>query len=108
MQVASARPVARLVLVTPYASLVDLAAQRYPYIPVRWLMLDTFESSNYAPRVQAPTLLLAAEHDEVIPFASTEALLRRFRPGVAQLQVVPGVGHGSIMTQLAFLKDAVQ
>ena len=35
---ASVRPAARLVLVTPYNSLTDIAALRYPFIPVRWLL----------------------------------------------------------------------
>jgi pimeloyl-ACP methyl ester carboxylesterase len=93
---ASLRPVTRLVLVTPYDSLQDLAERQFPYIPVRWLMLDRFESSKYAAQVTAPTLLIAAEHDEIIPRASTESLMTRFRAGVAALKVVPGAGHNTI------------
>jgi pimeloyl-ACP methyl ester carboxylesterase len=96
VQVASARPVARLVLVTPYDSLLGLAAQQFPVLPVRWLMIDTFESWRFAPAVTAPTLLIAAEHDEVIPRASTEALLGRFRAGVATMRVVAQTGHNTI------------
>ncbi len=97
VRVASLRPAARLVLITPYASLVDMAAPRYPYIPVRWLMLDTYDSKDYALGVSAPTLLFAAEHDELIPLTSTRSLLSHFRPGIAQLRIVPGVGHGDIV-----------
>ena len=97
VHVASLRPAARMVLITPYASLADMAAQRYPYIPVNWLLLDRFDSKDYAQGVSAPTLLIAAEQDEVIPMASTRSLLSHFRPGIAQLQIIPGVGHGSIL-----------
>lgn len=93
---ASQRPVARLVLVTPYESLQDLAAHHYPLFPVRWLLLDRYESSKYAAQVTAPTTLIAAERDEIIPRASTEALLKRFRAGVATLKVVPRAGHNTI------------
>jgi uncharacterized protein len=93
---ASRRPVARLVLVTPYDSLQDLAMRQFPYFPVRWLLLDRFESSKYAAQVTAPTLLIAAEHDEIIPRSSTESLVTRFRHGVAALKVVPGAGHNTI------------
>ncbi|HEY9064595.1 MAG TPA: alpha/beta fold hydrolase [Burkholderiaceae bacterium] len=96
VRVAAARPVARLVLVTPYDSVQGLAVQQFPYVPVRWLLIDTFESSRHAPQVTAPTLLLVAEHDEVIPRASTEALYARFRPGVATLHVIPQTGHNTI------------
>jgi pimeloyl-ACP methyl ester carboxylesterase len=93
VQVAGARPVARLVLVSPYDSLLDIATRQYPWVPVRWLLLDTFDSARHAPKVSAPTLVIAAERDEVIPRASTELLLRRFPPGVASLGLVPGAAH---------------
>jgi uncharacterized protein len=93
---ASLRPVSRLILVTPYDSIQDLAMRQFPIFPVRWLLLDRFESWKYAAQVTAPTLLVAAEHDEVIPRASTELLLTRFRAGVATLKVVAGTGHNTI------------
>jgi len=96
VQLASQRPVARLVLVTPYDSIGKLAASQFPYLPVGWLLRDTYESWKYAPRIEAPTLLIAAEHDEVIPRVRTEALFRSFRSGVAKLMVVPAAGHNTI------------
>jgi pimeloyl-ACP methyl ester carboxylesterase len=94
--VASCRPVARLVLVTPYDSLKELAARQFPYLPVSWLLLDTFESWRFAPRVTAPTLIIAADHDEVVPRASTELLRSRFKSGVASFVTLPGTGHNTI------------
>jgi pimeloyl-ACP methyl ester carboxylesterase len=96
IQLASARPVARLVLVTPYDSIQALAAQQFPWAPVRWLLQDRFESWRHAPRIAVPTLLIAAEHDEVIPMASTRALFARFRSGTAVLEVVSGAGHNDL------------
>jgi pimeloyl-ACP methyl ester carboxylesterase len=100
---ASRRPVARLVLVTPYESIQGLAARQFPYLPVRWLLLDKFESGKYAPTVTAPTLVIAAEHDEVIPRASTEALCTRFSGGVATMKVVAGTGHNTISESPAYI-----
>jgi len=96
VHLASLRPVARLVLVTPYDSLQELAAQLFPYFPVRWMLLDKFESWKYAERVTVPTLIVAAEHDEVIPRTRTEALYRRFRTGLASFKVVAGTSHNTI------------
>lgn len=93
---ASVRPVARLVLVTPYDSLSDLAARQFPFVPVRWLLRDKFESWKYAQRVASPTLVLVAEYDEVIPRASTDALYARFRNGVAALEVIVDTSHNTI------------
>jgi hypothetical protein len=96
VHVASQRPVDRLVLVTPYDSLQELAAAQFPYFPVRWLLLDKFESWKHAPQIAAPTLIIAAENDEVIPRASTDLLRSRFREGVASFRVVAGAGHNTI------------
>jgi pimeloyl-ACP methyl ester carboxylesterase len=63
---------------------------------VRWLLLDKFESWRYAPKITAPTRLIAAQDDEVIPLASTQSLFEHFSKISATLTVVPGVGHNSI------------
>lgn len=96
VQVASQRPVERLVLVTPYDSIQEVAAGHYPYFPVRWLIRDKYESWRYAPKVRAPTLVIAAEHDAAIPRPRTDALLASFNRRVATLKVVPATDHNSI------------
>jgi pimeloyl-ACP methyl ester carboxylesterase len=109
VHVAARRPVARLVLVTPYDSVETIAAGQFPIFPVRWLLRDRFESWRDAPQIGAPTLLIAAERDEVIPRASTEALLRHFRAGVATLRVIAGTSHNTVSDRpeyIALLKGS--
>ncbi len=93
---ASSRPIERLVLVTPYNSIQELAARRFPYLPVGWLLLDKFESWRFAPFVRAPTLIIAADHDDVVPRDSTELLRSHFKPGLASMVVLAGTGHDTI------------
>lgn len=104
VRLASQRPAARLILITPYNSLQEVAARQFPVFPVRWLLKDKFESWKYASRITVPTLLIAAEHDEVIPRASSERLYRHFAPGVAALKVIPGKGHNSIAESPQYLQ----
>lgn len=101
--VASRRPVARLVLVTPYDSLQELAALQFPYVPVKWILLDKFESWRFAPQVTAPTLIIAAEHDEIVPRENTELLRSRFTNGLASFKVVPGTGHNTISESAQYI-----
>jgi len=96
IQVASRRPVERLILVTPYDSLLKIAASQFHFVPLRWLMLDKFESWRYAPKVTAATHVVAAQNDEMIPFASTQALVRYLPPSLTTLTVIPDVSHNSI------------
>jgi pimeloyl-ACP methyl ester carboxylesterase len=102
--VASLRPVARLVLVTPFDSLQELAARQFPFVPVRWLLLDKFESWRFAPHVNARTLIIAAEHDEVVPRASTELLKSRFKSGLASFEVLAGTSHNTISSSPEYMQ----
>lgn len=95
-RLASIKPMDRLVLVTPYDSMRAVASHHFRWLPVGLLLRDRYDSAGYAPKVNAPTIILAAEHDEVIPRASSEALYRSFRPGLATFQIAPGVGHNDI------------
>lgn len=96
VRVASARPAARLVLVTPYDSLADVAAAALPYLPVRLMLKDRFESFRYAPLVKAPTTIVEAAEDEVIPRASTRLLATRFTPGLVKYEIIEGAGHNDV------------
>ena len=103
-RLASTRPVARLVLVTPYDSLLGIAQKAFPLFPVRFLLIDKYESWRYVPRITAPVLILRAEHDETIPAASTEALRDRFPAGQVQYVVVPGASHNTIIDDPVYVK----
>lgn len=103
VQVASLRQAGKLVLITPFASLQELAGRQFPYFPVRWLLRDRYDSGKHAPRVRAPTLIVAAGQDEIIPAASTQLLLSRFTDGVATMKVINGVGHNSISESAAYI-----
>ncbi|WP_392889913.1 alpha/beta hydrolase [Pseudomonas migulae] len=108
VRLASQRPAARLILITPYDSLEDIAKRQYPIFPVKWLLKDKFESWKYAAHITIPTLLLVAEQDEVIPRSSTEKLYGHFAKGVATLKVIPDVGHNSISDTPEYFKSLEQ
>ena len=97
-RLASVRPASRLVLVTPYDSLLAIAQRQFWFAPVRWLLIDKYESWRYVPRIKAPVLILRAEHDELIPASSTEALRARFPAGQVTTVVVPA-DHNSILDE---------
>ena len=96
VHLASEVPVAGLLLVTPFDSLADPAAAQYPFLPVRWLLRDRYDSGSYAPGIRCPTTILIAEADEVIPRSSTERLAGRFGKGVATTVLISAAGHNSI------------
>lgn len=104
VQLAAARPVDQLVLVTPFDSLKRVAQKQFPFVPVQWLMLDRYESWRYAPEITVPTVLVATANDEIIPLERAEQLVAAFQPGIARLEVLPGLNHNSFIDLSEFVK----
>ena len=64
---ASQRKVSRVVLVTPFDSLIEVAKRHYPFLPVNLMLKHRFDSISRAPTIAAPLLCIAAQRDEVVP-----------------------------------------
>jgi len=77
LYVANKRQVHGAILVTPFASIRDLAKKHYPYLPVKWLLKHPFDSIKLINKKNIPTLVLIAENDEIVPFKSTTRLIDR-------------------------------
>jgi uncharacterized protein len=95
---ASLRPVAKLVLVTPFDSIANVAFDRYPWLPVRWLVKDSYDSARRVGGVRAPVLVLVAEHDESIPRARSKALIAAIPADDRHVVVIAGATHNDIET----------
>jgi pimeloyl-ACP methyl ester carboxylesterase len=95
VRLASEREIARLVMVTPFDSLVDVARAHFRWLPVGLLMLDRYDSAARATRVRAETLVVIAESDEIIPRARSEALIGAFRQR-PRVVVIEGGRHNDI------------
>lgn len=71
---AAEQPVMALVLESPFASTLEIAARAYPVFPVAWLMKDQFRSDLRIGKVKAPVLIMHGARDRVVPIASGERL----------------------------------
>ena len=96
VQLAAECPVERLVLVTAFDSLVNVAREYFGWLPVGLLVRDRYESDRRAPEVSAPVLVVIAGDDEIIPRERSDALAAAFLPGQVRVVVVPGVGHNTL------------
>lgn len=66
-----------LVLEAPFTAMTDVAAERYPWIPVGLLMLDQFRSSERIDRVKMPVLIAHGDQDPTVPYAQAQRLYER-------------------------------
>ncbi len=95
VQLAAQRPVAALVLEAPFTAAVDVAAEVYPWLPVRLLMKDQFRSRDVIGRVKAPLLIVHGDADRVISVAHGRRLFEMANEP-KELVILPGVGHEAI------------
>jgi len=103
---AANRKVDKLVLVTPYDSIENVAQKRFRIFPVSLILQDKFDSASRVQNINAKTIAIEAENDEVIPRANSDALTARFPADQIVIKVVDGTNHNSIgMSRVYF--DAV-
>jgi fermentation-respiration switch protein FrsA (DUF1100 family) len=74
VRLAAEKPVGKVILEAPYTSTVDVAAGLFPYVPVRWLMLDQFHSDERIGAVKAALLIMHGARDQTIPIRFGERL----------------------------------
>jgi pimeloyl-ACP methyl ester carboxylesterase len=92
---AAQRPLAAAILVTPFDSLSAVAAGHYPYVPVRWLLKHRFASTQWAAATHSPALILAAEHDSIVPSLHARVLAEHWA-GEKEFHLLENVGHNDI------------
>ncbi len=99
--VASKKAVDRLVLITPFDSVRNVAQSRFPIYPMDLLLTDKHDSLNRVKDIKANTLVIAAENDRVIEMKHTQKLVANFIKKV-RFEVVEGTGHNDISSHPAY------
>ncbi len=94
---AAGHPVRALVLEAPYTSTVDVGAARMPFLPVRLLMWDRFQSRDWIGRVHAPLLVVHGDQDTTIPIRFGRGLFALASPPKTFVEV-PGGTHENLMS----------
>ena len=95
VQLAAARPVLGVVLVSPFDSLKSVGRRHYPFVPVSLLLRHPFDSLARAPSLEAPLLVLAGERDRIVPSPHSKRLFDAWS-GPKRWSLLPGADHNGI------------
>ncbi len=104
---ASKRPLAGLILVSPFDSLEALASQHYPWLPVKWFLRHRTDTFVDIQSVTAPTAVIAAQLDTIIPPQRTQ-IVRRVIPNLVVDVTVAGAGHNDLYGKVEFREAMVR
>lgn len=95
------RKVDGLVLVTPFDSLKAVAQALYPWLPVGPFFRHEIDSAREMRGVRAPVAIVAAERDEIVAAARTDAL-RSQVPNLVFDRTIRGASHNDIYSKPEF------
>ena len=95
-RLASDRDVCMLVLIEPFDCMVSVARTAYPFLPVRLMLKDRYDSVGRVGSITARTLIIMAGRDEIIPGWSTERLISEFDQEILEVVVIEGATHNDI------------
>ena len=94
-QLATARRLDGLILVTPFDSIEAVASARYAWAPVKPMLRHPFRSDRHLQGRDIPAAVIIAADDQVIPRANSEALVKVLERPVL-VETVEGATHGGI------------
>lgn len=92
VELAAVAPPLALILLSPFASVRDMARIVSPLMPSGWLVGNKYNSLARIGKIQRPLLILHGEQDEVVPISQGEKLFQAANPP-KWFQVLPGTGH---------------
>ena len=87
-----------IILVSPLASLGDMARFLHPYLPMHWLAGDRFNSMARISDVSSPLLIIHSEVDETVPVEQGRRLFQAANPP-KEFLALTNAGHNDNLAQ---------
>jgi uncharacterized protein len=100
VQLAKEFHVGGLILLAPYVSITEMGQEAYPFIPVKLIALDRFDSEKKIGNVHVPVLIVNGTADDVIPPSQGKRLCELANEP-RTFHSMPGVGHNDLLESVA-------
>jgi len=73
-EIAQNKNFAGVILESPFTSMVDTGKDKYPYLPVKLLLKDKYESDQKIKNIKSPVLIMHGKVDNIVPFHMGEKM----------------------------------
>jgi len=67
-EIAQNKNFAGIILESPFTSMIDAGKDKYPYLPVKLLLKDKYESNKKIKNINSPILIMHGKVDNIVPF----------------------------------------
>ena len=75
-EIAQNKNFAGIILESPFTSMIDAGKDKYPYLPVRLLLKDKYESDKKMKNINIPVLIMHGKVDDIVPFHMGEKMYK--------------------------------
>lgn len=91
-----------LILRCTFTSMVDAGSYHYPWLPVRWVLIDRYPTIDRIASITCPVLIIHGREDRIVPFEHGQRLFAAARDsshnGIQkQFLELPHAGHNDMM-----------
>jgi uncharacterized protein len=67
-EIAQNKKFAGIILESPFTSMIDTGYDKYPFLPVKLLLKDKYESNKKIKNINSPILIMHGKIDNIVPF----------------------------------------
>jgi len=106
-RVASQNKPFRLILETPFYSLLDLGKSRFPYLPVQWFLKYPLKTYEYISDVSCPIAFFHGTEDRVVPYNSGLRLFNSVSVNKNSFFTIKGGQHNNLK-EFQVYRDGIQ
>jgi len=85
-------PIDGIILITPWNTLLAVAKEKFPWLPVKLFLRDKYDSNQNLKAFRGRITVIGAERDDIIPIHHAKALYESL-PGQKKMWVIKGAGH---------------
>lgn len=86
-------PLAGIILITPWDTLASVAKSLFPFLPVKLVLTDKYDSIENLRNFPCNIAVVGAEYDEILPIRHAYQLYERLPEGRKRMWVIPNAGH---------------
>lgn len=86
-------PIAGIILITPWDTLASVAKSLFPFLPVKLVLTDKYDSIENLQSFENKIAVMGAERDEILPIRHAVRLYDALPEGKKKMWIAKGAGH---------------
>ena len=86
-------PIAGIILITPWDTLASVAKSLFPFLPVKILLTDKYDSIENLKSFKKKISVIGAERDEILPIKHAISLYNSLPEDKKRMWIIKGAGH---------------